>query len=673
VILLLLYAVYTSGSKEKEIHDDFVTLRAFHQSLLNFQSYNPTNAIEQLHKLQDKSLLDISLSGNIPILHHLLNLYFQASSLKTNQPASSVRASLVEIMLLCIDYGVDVDQSYRNDPSALSKAIILRELEVAKRISSSSVIKQQAQSLELTATESTNPAKNSATVMMQLYAIPCEAVPLAKLLLHADTIIRQNYASKPHEVDLHWIINLLTNAAPGAGSKPSTKIIDLIRESATFNASILSHLGRGSKYQGISLSSIMQSLDENTAGTHKNLVMTLPKLGDEGWNIFCSYKDQGKRNVFHHLAIAGAVTMTRDFTEAIRHNVALSHPTRHRNLYRALMEDRDAREMLAYKYTIIRHGVNSTAFRAMQDLYKIAGVDLEAKDYRIKPQLNVCIDKDACQVPAIPSTTNSGGWDPTLMSLSAEKGQLESARCGIEERWDGVLPTSEEFFENYVKTSTPVVFRQVLRSSDAIMQRFEKNAFLARYGNDPTPIAKIPYAASFGMKASMTTLGHVANETSIDILSPSYQNAGESYAFSVPHSSWREKLQKDIPIPSILHSLILNDKKIVISEDLGTLETQFYLGASGTGAPVHFHGHAVNSLAYGEKKWTLFPPQDAFYSTIPAAEFVLRDPHVKEGTTCTQYGGDLMFVPALWGHGTLNMKQSIGVAHEFSVESFCSE
>lgn len=43
------------------------------------------------------------------------------------------------------------------------------------------------------------------------------------------------------------------------------------------------------------------------------------------------------------------------------------------------------------------------------------------------------------------------------------------------------------------------------------------------------------------------------------------------------------------------------------------------------------------------------------------------------GMQCTQRAGDIMFVPSLWGHATLNMKQSIGVAHEFSVETFIME
>ena len=40
---------------------------------------------------------------------------------------------------------------------------------------------------------------------------------------------------------------------------------------------------------------------------------------------------------------------------------------------------------------------------------------------------------------------------------------------------------------------------------------------------------------------------------------------------------------------------------------------------------------------------------------------------------CTQQSGDIMYVPTLWGHTTMNTKQSIGVAHEFSVEGFCME
>ena len=80
------------------------------------------------------------------------------------------------------------------------------------------------------------------------------------------------------------------------------------------------------------------------------------------------------------------------------------------------------------------------------------------------------------------------------------------------------------------------------------------------------------------------------------------------------------------------------------------------------------------------QRWFLFSPNNAFYTTVPAVEFarMFAEDDADSGIfdellECTQYAGDIMYVPTLWGHGTLNIKQSIGVAHEFSVESVCME
>jgi hypothetical protein len=92
----------------------------------------------------------------------------------------------------------------------------------------------------------------------------------------------------------------------------------------------------------------------------------------------------------------------------------------------------------------------------------------------------------------------------------------------------------------------------------------------------------------------------------------------------------------------------------------------------------------------------MYPPNEGFYTTITALDFFTmletynheesvdkltshhtvnnQLPDLRAGSMqCTQYAGDIMFVPTMWAHGTLNTKQTIGVAHEFSVESFCME
>ena len=128
----------------------------------------------------------------------------------------------------------------------------------------------------------------------------------------------------------------------------------------------------------------------------------------------------------------------------------------------------------------------------------------------------------------------------------------------------------------------------------------------------------------------------------------------QSYAFTVAMRDWHDDLQRDAPPPPWLQELL--------DAFGGSQETQFFLGPTGSGAPVHYHGHAVNVLAYGAKRWKLMPPSHAFYSKMPAEEFYLSriaegnateedglgSPHELE---CVQHAGDVMFVPTLWGHG----------------------
>lgn len=70
-------------------------------------------------------------------------------------------------------------------------------------------------------------------------------------------------------------------------------------------------------------------------------------------------------------------------------------------------------------------------------------------------------------------------------------------------------------------------------------------------------------------------------------------------------------------------------------------------------APMHFHGHAVNSLAYGEKRWFLLPPSRARFSRTLALHYAHGQldrggGERGEPMQCTQKTGDLLFVPTLW-------------------------
>ena len=139
------------------------------------------------------------------------------------------------------------------------------------------------------------------------------------------------------------------------------------------------------------------------------------------------------------------------------------------------------------------------------------------------------------------------------------------------------------------------------------------------------------------MKPITTTLKDIANQAlnhhsekisfSEFINQESASNTSEipkekipNYVFLTPPSYWGQRFSESIPIPRPL--VIFDKQRAKGGEELQSdynlteiatntqkhgnfqtysFELQFYLGSAGTGAPVHYHGHAINTLAYGEK------------------------------------------------------------------------
>ena len=108
---------------------------------------------------------------------------------------------------------------------------------------------------------------------------------------------------------------------------------------------------------------------------------------------------------------------------------------------------------------------------------------------------------------------------------------------------------------------------------------------------------------------------------------------------------------------------------------------QVAVAVPGSGAPVHHHFPAASLLLYGMKQWFATPPayrlqgrkqvrrwarEDVFPSgrTRTPARPRHGDPGPVPFGTCTQLPGDLLFMPAEWGHGVLNHMAGIAVATE---------
>lgn len=502
-------------------------LRIIHSSL-SVQTYNPGKAKLNIMALMDKSHLNIPFLNEIPLLHQMLNLYFQSARAPPQQ-YKEIRSSLAELMLLVMKYNIDVDMGYKKDPSAFFKAMMMREIDLATAIASNSklITKVVDASFEDVSGVIETLLNDVSTDFKQLYAVPCEAVPLTKLVLHADTLVRDKMATE-EEVPLSWIENLLLSANPGPGSKPSAKVQDLFKYSRTFNESIVKQLGINSKYRGVKLAHIITALDESIAQAHRymlNQYVHIPKsrdarnfedirIGNEKAKLLGSvivYQDNiYSRNILHHLTMSGAtISMTslyyllekllsrevannkyHEDEEEVDKRLKAVNVVRDA-LQKALLGSPDVRNFLPYHYAALRYGYNSSIFEITQRLYSLINYDIDKAAiakmfpatmdvYLNKMQSNTCDVTDGECVPKKVKAKSSdelsardvGGWDDHRITITeedikkAKSNQINDIdivndvdRCDIEERWEGNLPSPTEFYETYVKTSTPIIFR----------------------------------------------------------------------------------------------------------------------------------------------------------------------------------------------------------------------
>ena len=261
------------------------------------------------------------------------------------------------------------------------------------------------------------------------------------------------------------------------------------------------------------------------------------------------------------------------------------------------------------------------------------------------------------------SDVEGGGWrgqtDPAPGIGAAALGQTEAegqneGGCDIAVVAEADL-TAAQFQEQFLWPELPVLVRggsgaelPTLRAS------LSRQALEGAFGEMSVSVSEVPYHD--GVQPVTMKLGNFTRQVAEG-------HAGRNYLFmSLRPGRLRSLVERHLP--SFLQAT-------VSSEWLDGRSVQFAVGPRGSGAPVHYHKAAVNTLVYGRKQWWISPPRDAAFSNVPAADYIAADgPASAERAgrvvlRCVQWPGDVLYLPDYWGHATVNLEPSVSVASEF--------
>lgn len=325
-------------------------------------------------------------------------------------------------------------------------------------------------------------------------------------------------------------------------------------------------------------------------------------------------------------------------------------------------------------------GHTSLHIAAMKGSYDIvkplmnAGLSPKDKDFRQKTPLDVacsqrwtaekfsfalgrdklprnCVKK----IPYQPSGKYSqGGWNDSPFELPA---QLTDDKCDF----DVVIDINgEDFLYEYLTLQRPVIVRNAVKSKvmKNLFHKWERDQFIKEYGKLNFKEVVVPYAESFGYSdgTNMSTnlQKFIAKMDRISQMGANEYPSQPSYIFEPIKDD--SPLLSDFTIPSILDPELTH---------ISMSQLQFYIGPALSGAPGHFHRSAWNALIYGKKRWFLYPPTEAFYSRKHVWSWWQQQSKPIGAMECIQYPGDLVFVPDMWGHAVLNLRESVGLAAEF--------
>lgn len=503
----------------------------FYNNIADVRQLDISMAKRILGQFKEGDSLVGNVGDSIPVLHHLLNIFRLSGDDRT-------KSEVLDVVLNCMRLGADASQSYSSDPPLLFKLILLKEAHITRE----AVATSPKALLDLLM----GSWQWSSGFFSQLYSMPSESVPLVKLLLYADTLVRSKGLASLGGTE--GLKKLLGSATLG---KPTVRPSDINRYSNSYSDVIASLGGTQGKLR---LVDVIRCLDETAGAVHEALLRTILQMAsrevrDEAalqlMRVLAaapaapaqSDSPYGMgRNALHFLCLSGSTVLVRQLaaflvdlrggeqvvaaaavaTEGCEHGVpALSTAySRCLELLKGALISADARGHTPISYAAMRFSQESPAFAAVRELATVVEVSVEdalaaATEAGVlrPPSSRGSDDNPAGTGDAQPRAMGeAGGWGCVRLPGLPDDVNPPAQSSGVVEVWSPVLPSNKEFFRKYLNTGTPVLFRKATApsppaapsaSTSTLRSAFQKDAFLQRYSNFTVPAAIIPYAGKF--------------------------------------------------------------------------------------------------------------------------------------------------------------------------------
>jgi hypothetical protein len=305
--------------------------------------------------------------------------------------------------------------------------------------------------------------------------------------------------------------------------------------------------------------------------------------------------------------------------------------------------------------------------------------------------------KALCEECKVPATSPRNITRPLLGSEAEEREADRAAGWGSEADPDlgetldhcnfdvidaGAMRPSE-FVRDYVALAKPALIRNAM-TNWAAFRHWAREAVVERYGTCRLHAGVVPYGKYSGLPDKFFGERTVSAFLSEHMV----RGKGDADDFVSPWLLFSNRLNQqsggrfleDFEIPRLFASLCPSYSS-----------PQFSLGYTGAGASFHFHAAAFNGLAFGLKRWFIvrsgFAWREGVNGNQPIADWLLGQGKgvgtgskggpsypalAKSGALaeCVQRPGDVVYVPALAAHGTVNLKTSVNMAQEFCAFDF---